>query len=160
MPDLARIAETSGLTTRKLRYVLDQGLLPGGKVVSRGRGAPRSFTPGEAFALVIAAMMLDAGLKRALVRDCMAQLCRPVGRDPVTVPLFRAMSARGPSRLEVGDWRYVRLLAQAIPQRRLTSEDTNTGWLPLGDQTPPASGYTPLVSIGLDLGQLRAKVER
>jgi hypothetical protein len=160
LADLARIAETSGLPPRKLRYVLDHGLLPGGRVVSRGRGAARSLEPLSAFAVVIAAVMLEAGLKRALVRDCMAGICQPSGRDPSSMPLARALYARGPARLEVGDWRYVRLVAQRIPGRRVASADTDTGWLPLAGHAPPAPGFTPLMSIGLDLGQLRGKVER
>ena len=61
MPDLARIAATSGLSPRKLRYTLDNDLLPGRVGASRGRGVPRSFTPYEAFGLVLATQMLEAG---------------------------------------------------------------------------------------------------
>ena len=65
MPDLAEISQSSGVKVRKLRYVLDHQLLPGAQDVSQGRGTARSFTPFESFALVVAALMLEAGLRRA-----------------------------------------------------------------------------------------------
>jgi hypothetical protein len=158
MPDLARIAATSGLSPRKLRYTLDHDLLPGGEGASRGRGVPRSFTPFEAFGLVLATQMLEAGLKRALVRDCLARLCRGSGRDVATGPLYRAFMASGPSRLEVGDWRHVRLVSTA--RRPSPVADVDTGWLPLGGQAGPPATYAPLVTLGLDIGQLRTRVDR
>jgi hypothetical protein len=153
MPDLARIAETSGLPLRKLRYVLDHKILPGGDVKSRGRGAVRSLEPFEAFGVVVAAAMLGAGLKRALVRDCLALLCRETGRDVGGVPLYRAFLGDGPSRLEVGDWAYVRLTVSS----RRPYPPVDTGWLPLGMAEPPAS-FAPSVALVLDIGQLRGKL--
>lgn len=64
MPNLAEIAHTSGVAVRKLRYVLDHQILSGSQDASQGRGTARSFTPFEAFALVTAALMLRAGLRR------------------------------------------------------------------------------------------------
>src|SRR4051794_12241237 len=103
MADLAAIADRSGLPVRKIRYVLDHRLTPG-EVKGRGRGAARSFTPFEAFGLVLAATMLEAGLKRALVRDCLVQLCPVPSHDLDAVPLYRAFASAGAARIEVGDW--------------------------------------------------------
>src|SRR5688572_27302076 len=97
---LDEIADRAGLPTRKLRYVLDHGLLPGAAAASRGRGAARRFTGFEAFGIVLAAVMLEAGLKRALVRDGLAALCAGAGRRPETIPLYRAYAADGAARLE------------------------------------------------------------
>ncbi len=151
MPDLAQIADRSGIPLRKLRYVLDQGLLPAGKVASRGRGAPRSFTSFEAFGLVTAALMLRAGLKRTLVRDCLAVLCRAPGRDIDEVPLYRAFAADLSARLEVGDWQRVRLSGSG----RLPRMTFDTGWLPLPGSPAPAGANAPLVTLVLDVGQIR-----
>jgi hypothetical protein len=158
MPDLARLAATSGLSPRKLRYTLDHHLLPGGDVSSRGRGVPRSFTGFEAFGLVVATVMLESGLKRALVRDSLARLCHGRGREVRSVPLYQAFMASGPSRLEVGDWRHVRLYSTS--RGPPPEADVDTGWLPLGGQADPSATYAPLVTLGLDIGQLRTKVDR
>jgi hypothetical protein len=150
--DLAEIAESSRMAPRKLRYVLDHGLLPAGKIASRGRGAIRRFTGFEAFGLATAALMLEAGLRRALVRDCLAALCRAPGRDVRLVPLYCAYAARGAARLEVGDWAYARLVVAGAE-----AAATDTGWLPLAGAAAPAE-YTPLVTLTLDVAQVRGRV--
>ena len=152
--DLTLIADRSGIAVRKLRYVLDHGLLPGGKTASRGRGAARSFTPFEAFAIATAALMLEAGLKRALVRDCLAALVGAPGAKIGDVPMYRAFAADGTARLEVGDWEHVRLLGTG----RLPGSTFDTGWLPLAGRPVPARSYAPLVTVALDVGQIRRKV--
>src|SRR5690349_15868614 len=127
MIDLAEIAERSGMGRRKLRYVLDHALLPGGKLASQGRGAARGFTPFEAFGIATAALMLEAGLKRALVRDCLARLCRTSDRRAVDAPLYRAFAADRAALLEVGDGQQVRLSGTG----RLPGTTFDTGWQPL-----------------------------
>jgi hypothetical protein len=152
--DLAEIAQSSQLSLRKLRYVLDHGLLPAGKVASRGRGAVRHFTAFEAFGLTTAALMLEAGLRRALVRDCLSALCPPAGRDVGRVPLYRAYQARGAARLEVGDWSYARLVVADPAPRSLL----DTGWLPLAGAAPATEPYAPLVCLALDVAQVRGRI--
>jgi hypothetical protein len=152
--DLAEIAESSHLSIRKIRYVLDNGLLPGGKVASRGRGAARRFTGFEAFGIATATLMLEAGLRRALVRDCMTALCRAVGRDVHLIPLYRAYEARGEACLKVGDWLYMRLLVEG--SRPTPSLDT--GWLPLTGTEPASPSYAPLVCLSLDVAQVRGRL--
>lgn len=152
--DLTLIAARSGIAVRKLRYVLDHGLLPGGKVASRGRGAARSFTPFEAFAIATAALMLEAGLKRALIRDCLAALVGAPGAKVGDVPMYRAFVADRTARLEVGDWEHVRLLGAG----RLLESTFDTGWLPLAGRAAPAREYAPLVTVALDVGQIRRRV--
>jgi hypothetical protein len=154
MPDLAEIAQVSGVPVRKLRYVLDHQLLPGAQDASRGRGATRSFTPFEAFALVVAARMLQAGLRRALVRDCMAALARGPGRDIDQIPLYKAFAHGEPARLELGDWQYLRL---TVAQHPLWPA-FDSGWLPLAKGRPPGDSYTPLVCLVLDVAQIRRRI--
>jgi hypothetical protein len=157
MPDLAEIARRSGLSPRKIRYILDQGLLPVGKISSRGRGTRRIFVQSEAIAIALAAWMLEAGLKRALVRDCLGVLCQlPSGGSRgvglMKIPLYRALAAGPTARVEVGDWSYVRVHAASSPGRQAF----DTGWMPLGGQAVP-SGYAPLVAVVLDIGQIGGK---
>ncbi len=156
MPDLAEIAEASGVPVRKLRYVLDHQLLPGAQDISQGRGTARSFTPFESFALVVAALMLHAGLKRALVRDCLAALARGPSRNVDKVPLYKAFAHGEPARLELGDWKCVRLTVAAHP----LWPACDTGWLALDAGRPPGDSYTPLVCLVLDVGQIRRLIPR
>jgi hypothetical protein len=154
MPDLTEIAGRSGIAARKLRYVLDHALLPGGQLASRGRGSVRSFTPFEAFGLATAALMLEAGLKRSLVRDCLAVLCRASGRNVGDVPLYRAFVADRSARLEVGDWEFVRVVGSGRSPRK----SFDTGWLSLADGVAPATTFTPLVTVTLDIGLICRRV--
>lgn len=156
MPDLAAIARSSDVPVRKLRYVLDHSLLPGARHASLGRGTARSFTPFEAFAIVLAALMLEAGLRRALVRDCLAALARNPGRGIGQVPLYRAFAHGEPARLEIADWKFVRLTVADHP--RWPALDT--GWVALDDGRPPDEGFAPLLCVTLDVGRIRRLVPR
>jgi hypothetical protein len=156
MPYLAEIAEASGVPVRKLRYVLDHQLLPGAQDISQGRGTARSFTPFESFAVVIAALMLEAGLRRALVRQCLAVLARNPSRKVDQVPLYRAFAHGEPARLELGDWKCVRL---TVAQHPLWPA-LDTGWLALAEGQPPGDSYTPLVCVVMDVGRIRRLIPR
>ena len=107
------IAERTGLAPRLLRYVVYHGVLPGlERVGAGGQGATRSYTPFEAFGIAVSAMLLDAGLKRGVVQDSLAILCRKLPRGPVAVsaiPLLGAMHSGGTVGIEVAEARYVRL---------------------------------------------------
>jgi hypothetical protein len=150
--DLSEIAETSHLSVRRLRYVLDHGLLPGGKVASRGRGAARRFTGFEAFGIALATLMLEAGLRRALVRECMLALSPEVGRDLDRNSLYRAFTARGEALLDVGDWLYVRMVVEGP----VLKSNLDTDWLPLAG-SGPAESYAPLICLRLDVAQVRGR---
>jgi hypothetical protein len=132
--------------------VLDHGLLPGGKIASRGRGSARRFTAFEAFGIALATLMLEAGLRRALVRECMSAVSPAVGRDLDRNPLYRAFTSRGAARLDVGDWLYVRMVVDGSPLK----PPLDTAWLPLAG-SGPAGSYTPLVCLGLDVAQVRGR---
>jgi hypothetical protein len=156
MPDLAEIAQTSGVPVRKLRYVLDHCLLPGARDASQGRGTARSFTPFESFAVLVAALMLEAGLRRSLVRECLAVLGRDPSRGLDNLPLYRAFAHGEPARLEVGDWKFVRL----VVAKHMLWPALDTGWLALTEDQPPDEFYRPLVSLVLDVGRIRRLIPR
>jgi hypothetical protein len=156
LPRLDEIAQTSGLPVRKLRYVLDHRLLPGAQHASLGRGVSRSFTPFESFAIVVAALMLEAGLRRSLICDCLAVLSRNPTRNVQHVPLYRAFAHGQPARLEIGDWKFVRLNVAPHP----LSPALDTGWLALTDDPSPDHSYSPLVCVVLDVGRIRRLIPR
>lgn len=74
--DLQTIAKKTGLPIRLIRYVLDHEVLPGGPVrqIREAKGQPRTLTDLEAFAVAIAATLLQAGLRREAVSKYLAQL--------------------------------------------------------------------------------------
>jgi hypothetical protein len=154
MPDLGQIAEFISIPLRKLRYVLDHGMLPGGAVASRGRGAVRSFTTFEAFGIVTAALMLQAGLKRALVRQGLAALCEGSSRHVATIPLYQAFTTAGAAHMELADWTFVRICGLC----RRPGAVCDTTWIPLAGDKPPAKDYEPLVTITINLSQISRKL--
>lgn len=150
--DIAAIVQRTGIPTRRLRYVLDHGVLPVGKQVSKGRGAVRSFTDFEAFGLTCAALMLEAGLRRSLVRGCMDLLCGRYGRGtPVhQIPFYQAFQSRGAVSLEIGDGVNVRL-HEPVGQGPLL----DTGWRQAETGAALQDGYEPLVLVRINVGSLK-----
>jgi hypothetical protein len=149
--ELTMIAERTGLAPRLLRYVVYHGVLPGlERVGAGGQGATRSYTPFEAFGIAVSAMLLDAGLKRGVVQDSLAILCRKLPRGPVAVsaiPLLGAMHSGGTVGIEVAEARYVRLRMEggtAPPYLK------DTGWLAPKGSPPPPADYDPVVVVSLN----------
>jgi hypothetical protein len=150
---LADISERTGISTRRLRYVLEHGVLPGGKLASEGRGNERRFTEFEAYGIACAALLLEAGLRRRTVQRCLAAMC-PAGRDLSNNWLYQGFYATGETLLEVGDNVNVRMQSQSI----LRQGKFDTGWLQLCTGARLQGDYQPLVTIRLDIGKLRPKL--
>jgi hypothetical protein len=150
---LADLAKRTSLSTRQLRYVLDHALLPAGRIESRGRGAVRVFTDFEAFAIACAAVMLQAGLRQVVVRDCIALLCRYEDnglREINKVPLYRAFEPKRTATLEVGDGVNVRVLVSgSLPDHKF-----DTTWRQIATGAVLGDGYSPLIVISINLGLL------
>lgn len=150
MPSLAAIAAYSGLSIRRIRYVIDQKLLPGSSFRSRGRGAVRVFTHFEAFGISVAAMMLEAGLKRKLVQQSMKLICKPASRRGNDAPLLQAFDSQKNVRLEIGDWQHIRLAVVPEPS-------SNGTWHSLYG-TGTREAYHPIVTLAIDVGQIRGQI--
>ena len=149
---LDELADASDLPVRRLRYVLDQGLLPGGKFASRGRGAARKFLPLECFGILVAAAMIEAGLKRAPIRASLESLARvPAGAVTDGAPLQRAWAGGPATFLEVGDGGRVRLSGRSGPGGRGAFD---SGWLSQAGGGPDPA-YEPRVSVRVDAGRIR-----
>lgn len=71
---IADLAERTAIRTRKLRYVVDHQLVPGFELVKAGTGNARHMSEVQAFALVIAANLLEYGYTRTAVRTLMEAL--------------------------------------------------------------------------------------
>jgi len=85
--DLQTIANKTRLPIRLVRYVVDHDVLPGGPVprLFTVKGQPRSLDEVEAFAVAIAATLLQAGVRRATVKSYLLILCG------LKVPLIKGL---------------------------------------------------------------------
>jgi hypothetical protein len=152
--DLVDIQNLTGITVQRLRYVLDQRLLPGesGPSWRRGRGTPRRFTPFSAFGLACTALLLTAGLRKSVVRSCIGALCEYTGdrKEVASVPLYQAFQERSTAYLEIGDGKFVRLVGSEDYLRH----PLMFGWV---DVTMRAASemYEPLVTLRIDVARLR-----
>jgi len=155
--ELAELAARTGLAARKLRYVLDHRLLPGQRGDGPGHGVPRSVTPFEGFAVAVAAHLLDAGLTRRLVTAGLAVLADAARGKPVrSAPLFAAFTSGG-GRLEFGDGQGVRL---SVPGRPGVQVAVDTGWRAMTPTERLPDGYSPVVRVTFDLGELAGAIRR
>ena len=119
---LAEIERRTGVSVDRLRYIIDTRILPGRRegtlqgTVTRGRGVARQFLEYEAFGIVIAVIMLDAGVKRDTLKQCLDILTDyPKGtRDIRSVMLFQAFQRNEVAALELGDGQNVRLVYDSV----------------------------------------------
>lgn len=72
--DIASLSEKCGIPQRKLRYVLDHGLVPGLSPRQQGRGNARQFDELEATALITAGSLFQFGVPAAHIRQTFAAL--------------------------------------------------------------------------------------
>lgn len=154
--DLAEISERTRLPLRRLRYVLDHGVLPGPRGKGQGRGTPRDVSEFEAFGLATAALMMEAGLRRSLVARCMYLLSGSDmrSRSYVDRPLYWAFDRGHVAELQIGDGLNVRLSGHGEAGR----QRFDTGWVEVATLARLEATYDPLASIRLDVGQLRQRL--
>jgi hypothetical protein len=157
---IANIALVTDLESERLRYVIDQQLLPGARrptCRTGGRGIPRLYTPFEAFGLSCAAFMISAGLRRQRVAQCFDLLCRVPKKSPRSsnTLLQSAFDHHRVTHLEVGDDVNLRFRSTGI------SEETKS----LVEWHQIATGATvvdfaPWVSISIDIQKVRKLFHR
>lgn len=158
--DIQTIATRTGLSNRRIRYVLDHRLLPGMRVKTdeARHGHPRSFSDLEGFGIACAATLLEGGVKREAVVSFVDSLCNFVWTDipgrshkkwhmlPFLELVFDA-TTNVPASALLGDGLNVRF--------RLGNRDTN--WLQ--PQTfAELKNFRPRVTVSLDLGDLRTAI--
>lgn len=155
--DIATLASRVGLSTRRLRYVLDQKLLPGLKKMAPGRGVPRSFDEFSAFTIALAGFMLEMGLKKNLVDVCITSALNyeHQERSMDNVPLYLAYQATS-AWLELGDGAYFRIRAESPHYPRRSNFETP--WTSLQDGVVVPKKYEPFIKVVIDLGNLRKKL--
>jgi hypothetical protein len=156
--DLTDIHRKTTLPVRKLRYVLDHGLLPGTRVKTdlQRVGHPRSFTDFEGFSIAVAAALLDAGLRRGIIArffDAMTQIeWRKIGpRNRLIGPLETAFySPESSSRAEIADGRYLAIRIGA--QKKL--------WVDLQSARFNSVRYEPRIIVTINLSRIRQEIRK
>jgi len=161
--EIQEIARRSGLASRKVRYVLDQKLLPRfrGRKLRDLPGQPRAYSPIESYFIAIAAVLYDAGIKRQTIQgllQCLGDATCPAASffqgkpsasqhdkgepDSILWAIFHW--ADKPSYLTIGDGHAVQ-----IELGRLISE-----WFDPRTCIPLVSDFQPRVRVRVQLDDL------
>ena len=155
--DLMDIARRTGIEPRRLRYAVYRALIPGVRQVDVRRGSVRRFTGFEAFGVALAATLLDAGLRREVVADCIRTLSVGPGRGATVsrVPLYRSFAGGGGAEVIIGDGRQFRVRAAASPGWSAM----DTGWLDADGKHVASGGYEPVVLLTVAVAKLAAVLQ-
>jgi hypothetical protein len=159
------IARLLAIPARRVRYVLDHGVLPGygGRTAPGLAGSPREFTPFEAFAVAAAAVLAHAGAQRGVIAAALVAVADapwplPGRAHRLETPMERATGRPrtaiaalypppgGEATLRVGDGVYFRVDARG----------RDTGWLDLRTRAALAAEYRPRAVLELDAGAVAA----
>jgi len=156
---LSAIELATGIPYEKLRYVIDQRLLPGDhharhvfEAGSQGRGTPRVYGDLSAFGIACAALLLRAGLRKATVLKVMDRVCKYTGetREISSIPIVQAFAERDTAFLEVGDGVNVRFHGSEDYLRK----KLDTGWQQV-ETGAVLSDYEPMVVVSVNAAKLR-----
>jgi hypothetical protein len=168
--DFRKITRRTGASTRNLRYVLDHHLLGEGVFTSKdkietGYGVVRQFSVCSSFVLSLAGVMLEAGLRSGLIHKAITGLFNwatssiDFRHGPSLAPFLVFVWSKG-LIVEIGDGANIRIRVHA---GRLTNIKPpcpkSTGWRTIDSGSPVAGKYKPLVSLRLDLGAIRNKLD-
>jgi len=147
--DLHTLHERTGIDKRKLRYCVDHKLIPelNIELAVDEAGRPRRFADDVGFAIVCAARLLEIGLAHEIIRSFLQGLLAITveKHGPSTRALVAILEQSLPAVVEFGDGGNIRLTVEAILY--------DSGWRRMGT-SEILKGYTPTVSIKLDLGKI------
>jgi hypothetical protein len=154
--DFAEIEKRTGLSQRRLCYTLEHDFFGVGarkgqwwRKASSGRGNVRKFEPFEAFAICCVGMMLEAGLHRAVVKDCMSRIDASESGESKNL-LLRAFHSNGVALLEIGARKHYRFRSDgSFPAGKF---DTDWRCLATGKK---GHNYRPYVRVSIDITKLR-----
>ena len=166
--ELQDIAEQTGLRLRMLRYVIDHSLISGLPVNTNDEalGRPRQFNIEDALVIACAATLLDGGVKREAVVQCVTSLRRlawegnPIPEVPPKNILHRLKNTDRSvlsSIFKDGGSAFVMLGDGINIQVRMNAE--NTGWRQPETLARLGDEYQPQVTILLDLARLRNQLK-
>lgn len=157
--DLQELSERTGITRRKLRYVLDHDLVPGLKVaIAEGEvGRPRKFHGDVGVGIVCAAHLLDMGLRHEQIRWFLEGITTlSIGGKPALLCLFERhsdLASQGEpfeSEAFLGDGINIRLTLKNL--------DYDSKWRAPQNPAPLAATYVPKSQVVLNLGRILDEV--
>ena len=152
--DLRELSRRVDVPVRRLRYVLDHGLVPQRDwfLADNEAGTPRKFDNITAVFIACAAFLLDAGYRRESIRDFMLAVGQlyPQGRNPLRLPLLaNAITSNTDATIAIGDATHV----------RCTAGKKDSGWYRIGNKPTADTSYIPKVVVQVDLSQIRDLVQ-
>lgn len=158
--DLHELAACTGLPLRKLRYVLDHGLLPGLmiEVATNEPGRPRRLAPDLAFGVACVASLLEGGVQSSTASFFIGAI--PQLRYLWTPGHYWHGNEIVSKFLERGEGGYVQLgdCTNLRLQLTISSNVVDTGWLQPRTSAKMAADYQPRTLIQLDVGSLRQAI--
>ena len=148
--DLRDVSNRIGLPIRRLRYVLEQELVPNRTwfVVEDDVGHPRRFDRITAVYIACAAFLLEAGHKRDAIRELMEAISKvqPEGRNPFGVPtLAHAVLSQVSATVKFGDGRYVRWIVGK----------KDSGWVDPESPQKKLANCEPKIVVDINFGVVR-----
>lgn len=143
--DLDEISGRTGINIRRLRYVADAAIAPAAAKASAGRGRTRHFSGPEAFAVGLGGAMLNAGLRKEIVKGLMRGVAQ-LGGHLASAPAEGEVQV-----LEIADGRYVRALKSQLPSE-------GPAWKHLASGSAVSKSCRPLAWVAIDVTELRRKL--
>lgn len=157
--DLQELSERTGITRRKLRYVLDHDLVPGLKIeiAESEAGRPRKFHGDVGVGIVCAAHLLVMGMRHEQIRWFLEGFTTlSIGGKPALNCLLerhRDLAGQGEvveSKAYLGDGVNIRLTLENI--------DYDSKWQAPQNPAPLAAPYEPKSLAILNLGRILDEV--
>jgi hypothetical protein len=163
--DVQMIARGARLHARKIRYIVDQRLLPGmrGRVQMNLAGRPRSFTELEGYFIACAALLFEGGARRNTIMAAFARLADmpwPLSTADVSPStLLQRVLTQPRTALEAlyyapGEGAQV-LIGDGV-NLRLKLRGADSGWIEPRSLARLDDSYHPSVVVQLDLQLLQA----
>jgi len=154
--ELAELAACTGLSLRKIRYVVDHELVPGlrFRIANNEVGRPRHVSPDAALGIACVAALLEGGLQSAVASQLIAGIVTLRYRQsngklwPGHEILVTFLQRGEAGQVQLGDGVNLRL------KLVISGQDFDTKWLQPGTSARLAADYSPVTLVELDLGRL------
>ncbi len=153
--DLQTIASRTGVPVRTLRYVMDHKIVPNvrARLLTNEVGRPRVFADDFGVGIACAALLLEAGVRRETVTNCikiMAELNTRLHSLDRGISVATVIEKRLNASVQFGDGKTGRLF--------LTDEEIDSGWITIEPVAKLGPSYQPTVMFELPLGHIIAKL--
>jgi hypothetical protein len=154
--DLQTISSRTGIPSRTLRYVMDHKMVPTirVKILDNEVGRPRVFADDYGVAIACAALLLQAGVRRETVENCL-RILAALNTNPSSpakgISIATILQQKPESAIvDFGDGVTGRL--------RIPDTTVDTGWMSIEPLARLDKSYCPKVTISIDVGQLVTQI--